>query len=101
MRKPRFLSKKEMRGKRSTAKRLARDRAEIESQQKIMNDIIFRNEPGIKCLPCEDEAYANDLRLGFGKGSGGKGVLSLDTQRTIPTIKPSPLTEQTLIIIVF
>ena len=76
MRKPRFLSKKEMRGKRSTAKKLARDRAEVDSQQNIMNDTILRNEPGILCLPCEDEAYAGDLWIGFGKTSGGKGVLS-------------------------
>jgi hypothetical protein len=72
--------RKEMRGKRSTAKKLARDRAEIESQQKIMNDIIFRNEPGIMCLACEDEAQTGDLWIGFvkkkKKKSGSKGVLS-------------------------
>ena len=67
MRKPRFLSKKEVRGKRSTASKLVAEGAEIESQQMIMNDIIFRNEPGIRCLSCENEAYVDDLWFGFGK----------------------------------
>ena len=70
--KPRFLSKKEVRGKRSTARKLAAERAEIESQQMIMNDIIFRNEPGIRCLPCEDEAYVDDLWFGFHKKGSAK-----------------------------
>jgi hypothetical protein len=55
----------------------------IEEQTKIMNDIIFLNEPGIMCLPCEDEAQTGDLWNGFmkeRKNSGGKGVLGCAPQ---------------------
>ena len=75
MRKPRFLAKKERRHQRSAARKLAADKAEVDSRQKIMNDIIFRNEPGIMCLPCEDKAYADDMWFSFDKNNGGKGVL--------------------------
>ena len=42
-----------------------------------MNDIIFRNEPGMLCLPCCAEAYEEEMVIGFHTKSGGKGVLSL------------------------
>jgi hypothetical protein len=74
-RRPRFLSKREVRGKRSAARKLAADRAEIESQQKIMNDIIFRNEPGILCLPCCAVAYEEEMVIGFDKTMAARGFL--------------------------
>ena len=38
----------------------------------IMNDSIFRNEPGIRCLPCEDEAYVDELWFGLHKKGSAK-----------------------------
>ena len=75
-RRPRFASKKKRRHRKSTQKRAAADKLEFKEQHKIMNDIIFRNEPGILCLPCCAEAYEEEMVIGFDKTkSGGKGVL--------------------------
>ena len=66
-RRPRYLSKIERRHQRPTARNLAATKLEIDSQQNIMNDIIFQNDTGIMCLPCEDEAFADDMWFRFHK----------------------------------
>ena len=70
------MSKRERRHKRSAEERVAADKLKVEERHKIMNDIIFRNEPGILCLPCCAEVYEEKMVIGFDKKSGGKGVLS-------------------------
>ena len=73
---PRFVSKKERRHRKSTERRVAADNLEVEEQHKIMKGIIFRNEPGIICLPCCAGAYEEKMVIGFDKKkSGGKGVV--------------------------
>ena len=75
-RRPRFVSKKERRHRVSTDRRVAQDKLEVEEQHKVMNDIMFRNEPGILCSPCCAEAYEEEMVIGSDKTkSGGKGVL--------------------------
>ena len=75
-RRPRCVSKKERRHRKSAERRVAADKLEVEKQHQIVNDIIFRNEPCILCLPSCAEAYEDKMVIGFNKKkSGGKGVL--------------------------